>query len=142
MPHFETGKTVETQILHESRKMTIPLMRCQFLIPFADICDEIGAPTEALLTRFPLPASLEQKAENYIPILLAIRFTEAAQRSQGITDIGFQAARRLQFCHLSEKMGASIRFSPALFIALQQVRKCGSLEDTDGSGWQRGDGSA
>jgi hypothetical protein len=88
--------------------MTIlPLTRCQFLIPFAAICDEIGAPTEALLTKFRLPASLQEKAEHYVPILQAIRFAEAAQRSQGITDIGFQAARQLQFCHLSEKMAPS-----------------------------------
>ena len=31
----------------------IPLTRCQFLIPFAGIHDESGAPTAALLTRFP-----------------------------------------------------------------------------------------
>src|SRR6266481_4626038 len=115
--------------------MTIPLTRCQFLIPFAAICDAIGAPTEALLTKFRLPASLEEKPEHYIPILLAIRFAEAAQRSQGITDIGFQAARRLQFCHLSEKMRAIIRFSPTLFIALQQLCKWASLEDTILSMW-------
>jgi AraC-like DNA-binding protein len=113
----------------------LPLTRCQFLIPFAAICDEIGAPTEALLTKFRLPASLEEKAEHYIPILQAIRFAEAAQRSQGITDIGFQAARQLQFCHLSEKMRAIIRFSPTLFIALQQLCKWASLEDTTVSVW-------
>lgn len=116
--------------------MTIlPLTRCQFIIPFANICDEIGAPTEALLTRFRLPASLQEKAEHYIPILQAIRFAEAAQRSQGITDIGFQAARQLQFHHFSEKLRAIIRFSPTLFIALQQLCKWASLEDTNVSVW-------
>jgi AraC-like DNA-binding protein len=121
--------------------MTIPLTRCQFIIPFAAICDEIGAPTEALLTKFRLPPSLEEKPEHYIPILLAIRFAEAAQRAQGITDIGFQAARRLQFCHLSEKMRAIIRFSPTLFIALQQLCKWASLEDTNLSVWLERDDS-
>ena len=116
--------------------MTIlPLTRCQFIIPFAAICDAIGAPTEALLTKFRLPASLQEKAEHYIPILQAVRFAEAAQRSQGITDIGFQAARQLQFCHVSEKMRAIIRFSPTLFIALQQLCKWASLEDTTVSVW-------
>jgi len=113
----------------------LPLARCQFLIPFAAICDEIGAPTEALLTKFRLPASLEEKPEHYVPIPQALRFAEAAQRSQGITDIGFQATRRLQFCHLSEKMRAIIRFSPTLFIALQQLCKWASLEDTILSMW-------
>ncbi|MET4387399.1 AraC-like DNA-binding protein [Bradyrhizobium sp. F1.4.3] len=116
--------------------MTIlPLTRCQFIIPVAAICDEIGAPTEALLTKFRLPASLEEKPQHYIPMLQAIRFAEAAQRSQGITDIGFQTARRLQFCHLSEKLRASIRFAPTLFMALQQFCKWASLEDTILSMW-------
>lgn len=113
----------------------IPLTRCQFLMPFADICDEIGAPTEALLSKLRLPVSLEEKADHYIPIQLAIRFAETAQRSQGITDIGFQAARRLQFCHLSERLRTAIRFSPTLFVALQQLCKWVPLEDTNVSAW-------
>jgi len=113
----------------------LPLTRCQFLIPFADICDEIGAPTEALLNKLRLPVSLEEKADHYVPIQLAIRFAEIAQRSQGITDIGFQAARRLQFCHLSERLRTVIRFSPTLFIALQQLCKWLPLEDTNAIAW-------
>lgn len=108
----------------------IPLTRCQFLIPFAVIHNEIGAPTEALLARFRLPTSLEEKADHFIPILPAIRFAEAAQRSQGITDFGFQASRHLQFCHLSEKLRTIIGHSPTLFAALQQVCKWAPLEDT------------
>lgn len=115
--------------------MTIPLTRCQFIIPFAVVCDAIGAPTEALLTRFRLPASLGEKPEHYIPILLAVRFAEAAQRSQGIADIGFQAARQLHFGHTSEKLRAIIRFSPTLFVALQQLCKWASIEDTTVSVW-------
>lgn len=108
----------------------IPLTRCQFLIPFAVIHDEIGAPTETLLAKFRLPTSLEEKADHFIPILPAIRFAEAAQRSQGITDFGFQASRHLQFCHLSEKLRTIIGHSPTLFAALQQVCKWAPLEDT------------
>ena len=112
-----------------------PLTRCQFLIPFVDICDEIGAPTEALLGKLRLPVSLEEKANHYIPIQLAIRFAEVAQLSQGITDIGFLAARRLQFGHLSERLRTAIRFSPTLLIGLQQLCKWASLEDTNVSVW-------
>ncbi len=113
----------------------IPLTRCQFLIPFAIIHDEIGAPTEALLAKFRLPTSLEEKADHYVPILPAIRFAEAAQRSQGITDFGFQASRQLQFCHLSEKLRTIIGHSPTLFSALQQVCKWAPLEDTNLNMW-------
>ncbi len=113
----------------------IPLTRCQFVIPFADIHNEIGAPTAALLARFRLPTSLEEKAAHYIPILPAINFAEAAQRSQGITDFGFQAARRVQFCHLSKMLRAAVGHSPTLFTALQQVCKWARLEDTNLQMW-------
>ncbi len=113
----------------------IPLMRCQFLIPFADIHNEIGAPTTALLTKFRLPTSLEEKADHYVPILPAIRFAEAVQNSQGVTDIGFQVSRRLEFRHLSEKLRAVVGNSPTLLIALQQLCKWAQLEDTNLSAW-------
>jgi AraC-like DNA-binding protein len=108
----------------------IPLTRCQFLIPFTDILDEIGASTATLLAKFRLPTSLEEKADHFVPILPAIRFAEAAQRAQGITDFGFQAARRLQFCHLSERIRLLIGCSPTLLAALQQTCKWATLEDT------------
>lgn len=109
---------------------SIPLMRCQFLMPFVAIHNEIGAPTDALLARFRLPVSLEEKADHYVPLLPTIRFVETAQRSQGITDFGFQAVQQLQFCHLSEKLRTIIAHSPTLFVALQQMCKWAPLEDT------------
>jgi len=119
----------------------IPLTRCQFLIPFADILTDLGASTGSLLTKFRLPTSLEGKADHYVPILAAIRFAEAGQRMQGIPDFGFQAARCLQFCHLSEKLRTLIGHSPTLLVALQQVCKWAPLEDTVLSMWlERGDG--
>lgn len=107
----------------------IPLTRCQFLIPFAVIHGETGASTAPLLAKFGLPTSLEDKADHFIPLLRAIGFAEAAQRSQGIVDFGFQAAQRLQYCHLSEKLRTVINYSPTLLAALQQVCKWASVED-------------
>jgi AraC-like DNA-binding protein len=108
----------------------IPVTRCQFLIPFADIHNKIGASTAALLTKFHLPTSLEEKADHYVPLLQALRFADAAQRSQGIADIGFQASQRLHYCHLSERLRTIIGHSPTLFIALQRVCKWAPLENT------------
>ena len=108
---------------------SIPITRCQFLIPFTDIHDEIGAPTASLLEKFRLPSCLEEKADDFVPLLRAVSFAESAQRSQGIVDFGFQASRRLQFCHLSAKFRAMIGYSPTLFLALQQVCKWATLED-------------
>lgn len=107
----------------------IPLTRCQFLIPFTVIHDEIGASTAPLLAKFGLPTSIEEKADHFIPLLRAIGFAEAAQRSQGIVDFGFQASQRLQYCHLSEQLRTVIGYSPTLFSALQQVCKWATLED-------------
>lgn len=70
-----------------------------------------------------------------MPLLRAIEFAERAQRSQGIVDFGFQAARRLQFCHLSAQLRTVIGCSPTLFTALQQVCKLATLEDNVLSMW-------
>ncbi len=107
----------------------IPLTRCQFLIPFTVIHDELGASTAPLLAKFGLPTSVEEKADHFVPLLGAIGFAEAAQRSQGIVDFGFQASQRLQYCHLSDKLRTVIGYSPTLLTALQQVCKWASLED-------------
>lgn len=113
----------------------IHLTRCQFLIPFADILSEIGASTGSLLAKSRLPTSLEEKANHYIPILHAIDFAEIAQRSQGITDFGFHASRRLHYCHLSEKTRTLIGNAPTLLVGLQQACKWASLEDSNLSNW-------
>lgn len=109
----------------------IPLTRAQFLLPFAQIHDEIGGPTEALLARFRLPTDLDDKADHYVPILPAIEFAQAAQRAQGITDFGFQAARRVEFCHLSEKLRALIGHSSTLLTALRHLCRWAPVEDTN-----------
>lgn len=108
----------------------IPLTRCQFLIPFAEIHTEIGGPTSALLAKFRLPTCLEEKADHYVPLLPAVRFATAAQHAQGISDFAFWAAQRLAFDQLSEALRARIRHSPTLLFALQQVCKWAPVEDT------------
>jgi AraC-like DNA-binding protein len=118
----------------------LPLTRCQFLMPFSDILTDIGAPTGPLLEKFSLPSSLEEKCDLYVPLLPAIRFAEAAQRMQGIDDLGFLAARRLHFSHLSERIRTLIAYSPTLLVALQHVCKWAPLEDTILSIWIERDG--
>ena len=113
----------------------IHLTRCQFLIPFADILTESGASAGPLLEKTRLPASLEEKANHYVPILQAIDFAEIARRAQGITDFGFHASRRLHYCHLSEKTRTLIGHAPTLLVALQQACKWASIEDSNLSNW-------
>ncbi|MGW9331156.1 helix-turn-helix domain-containing protein [Bosea sp. NPDC055594] len=120
----------------ESHSMgEIPLTRCQVLIPFAAILDDLGAPSASLLSRFRLPSSLVEKADHYVPILPAIRFAEAAQRAQGIVDFGFQASREMHFGLLSEKLRTVIGHAPTLLVALQQACKWASVEDTNLKLW-------
>ena len=113
----------------------IPLTRGQFLLPFASILDDIGAPTETLLERSRLPSSLAEKSDLYLPLLPALRFVETAQRTQGIEDFGFLAARRLYFSHLREKTRALIAHSPTLLVALRHACHWASREDTILSMW-------
>jgi len=113
----------------------IPLTRCQLLLPFVWILDEIGAPTASFLGKFRLPSSLEDKGDLYLPLLPAIRFMETARRSQGIEEFGFQASQRLHFLHLREKTRALIAHSPTLLVALRHACRWASLEDTVLSMW-------
>jgi AraC-like DNA-binding protein len=113
----------------------IPLTRGQFLLPFVSILDEIGAPTETLLERSRLPSSLAEKSDLYLPLVPALRFVETAQRTQGIEDFGFLAARRLHFSHLREKTRALIAHSPTLLVALRHACHWASREDTILSMW-------
>jgi AraC-like DNA-binding protein len=113
----------------------IPLTRGQFLLPFVSILDDIGAPTETLLERSRLPSSLAEKSDLYLPLLPALRFVETAQRTQGIEDFGFLAARRLHFSHLREKTRTLIAHSPTLLVALRHACHWASREDTILSMW-------
>ncbi|MBP2511668.1 MULTISPECIES: helix-turn-helix transcriptional regulator [Agrobacterium] len=117
----------------------IPVTRSQFLLPFLGILDEIGAPTNSLLGKFRLPSFLETKSNLYIPLLPTIRFVETAQRSQGITDFGFLASKRLHFSHLNEKTRALIAHSPTLLVALRHACNWASREDTILNMWMEWD---
>lgn len=108
----------------------IPLTRCQFLIPFVDVLSDMGAACEPLLDKFRLPTSVVEKAQLFIPLLPTIQFAQAAQQAQDIADFGFQAARQLQLCHLSEQMLTMLGHAPTLYVALQQVCKWAPFEDT------------
>lgn len=113
----------------------IPLTRSQFLLPFMGILDELGAPTNSLLKKAQLPSSLDTTSDLYIPVLPAIRFIETSQNSQGITDFGFLAGKRLHFSHLREKTRALIAHSPTLLVALRHACNEASKEDTILSMW-------
>ena len=113
----------------------ITLTRCQFLLPFTGVLDDIGAPTSSLLERFRLPSSLGEKSDLYVPLMPAIRFMETAQKSQGIEEFGFLASQRLHFSHLREKTRALIAHSPTLLVALRHACRWASREDTILSMW-------
>lgn len=78
-PHAENVENhAELNFCARTKMTVLPLTRCQFIIqlslPFVmRSVLQLGR----LLTKFRLPASLEEKPE-HIPILLAVRFAEAA----------------------------------------------------------------
>ncbi|MGE8454863.1 MAG: AraC family transcriptional regulator ligand-binding domain-containing protein, partial [Pseudomonadales bacterium] len=99
----------------------LPLVRCQFLLPFAAIHNSLGAPTESLLDKFKLPLLLHGKGDNYIPARNAIYFIEAAARTQGISDFGYLAAQSLKFEQWHPNARTLILQSPTLLYALRAV---------------------
>jgi AraC-like DNA-binding protein len=108
----------------------IPLTRCQFLMPFADLHSGIGGPTASLLAKFRLPTSLQEKAHLFVPLLPAVRFAVAAQDKQGLSELAFRAAQLTSFEHLSEVTRTRIHHAPTLLVALQHACRWASLEDT------------
>ena len=106
----------------------VPLARCVFLMPFVSILDGAGAPSRKLLDEFRLPTHPQDKIDDYMPLLPALRFMTTAQHSQGIKDFGFLAARQMSFKTLSERMKTAVRHSPSLFVALQHWCRLVQLE--------------
>jgi AraC-like DNA-binding protein len=108
----------------------IVLARCGLFVPFVHILNDIGAPAERMLSKFKLPTHPEEKPDDYFPLFPALRFATTAQASQGITDFGFQAVRRLHLGHVSDPLQAAVRHAPTLLAALQQWCRFVQLEDT------------
>ncbi|WIW44623.1 helix-turn-helix domain-containing protein [Bradyrhizobium sp. 62B] len=108
----------------------IPLTRCQFILPFANLHSSVGGPTASLLAKFQLPTSLEEKPHLFVPLLPAVRFAVAAQDKQGLSELAFRAAQLTSFEHLSEVTRTRIRHAPTLLVALQHACRWASLEDT------------
>jgi len=113
----------------------IPLTRCVFLMPFAEILSEAGAPTATLLEKFRLPTAFEEHYDHFVPILPAIEFAAAGQRSQGIVDLGYLAGRRIGFCDLTELLQSAVLQSPTLLAALKKLVKLAPIEDTNLRVW-------
>jgi len=107
----------------------VPLTRCVFLVPFANILDEIGAPTPSLLAKFHLPTHLHEKPKHYAPLFPALRWVATAEVSQGLTDFGFLAGRRLGFEALNDRFKTTVRHAPTLLAALQSFCRFVRLED-------------
>lgn len=114
---------------------TIPITRSLFLLPFVGILDEIGAPSGSLLEKFRLPLNLNEKSSFYIPLLPALSFIEAAQKSQDLEDFSFLAGQRLHFSHLRERTKALVAHSPTLLVALRHACYWASREDSMLSMW-------
>jgi len=107
----------------------IPLTRCVFLVPFANILDEVGAPTRSLLAKHQLPTSLDEKPKHYVPLFPALRWVTSAELSQGLTDFGFLAGRRLGFEVLNDRFKTTVRHAPTLLAALRSFCRFVQLED-------------
>ncbi|MEL7551486.1 helix-turn-helix transcriptional regulator [Pseudomonas protegens] len=109
----------------------IALTRGQFLFPFAQVLEEVGAPTASLLEKHKLPSLLEGNVNDYVAIRSAIQFAEAAGRIQGIPDFGHLVARDATFDYLSERLRTQVVCSPTLYSALTTLCANAHLEDTN-----------
>lgn len=109
----------------------IPLTRGQFLLPFVQILDTLGAPVESLLEKYKLPPSIEKCTTDYLPIRNCLQFAEKTSYSQGISDFGYLVSREANFNYLSERNRKMVRNSSSLFSALKNLCANAHLEDTN-----------
>jgi AraC-like DNA-binding protein len=72
----------------------IAFTRASGLIPSIAFLDEIGAPTERLLSRAGISAAWLEDLETLVPLHLAHALIELAARSQGVEDLAVVVGRR------------------------------------------------
>ena len=79
--------------LSQARTKPVPFVRAAGARPIVDFLAQLGAPVESLWERAKLPAKALDDRDRFIPLQLAINFTEEASRIEGIDDLGILAAQ-------------------------------------------------
>lgn len=79
----------------------IPLARSEGIVPFVTFLDEIGAPTERLLTQARLSPDALDRPGALFPLHQGMRFLDDAARKQGISNIGLVVGRQTRVGDLS-----------------------------------------
>ncbi|MDF1586802.1 helix-turn-helix transcriptional regulator [Marinimicrococcus flavescens] len=97
----------------------ILLARAAYLILFIDVLRKLGAPVDRELCRAGLPSGCEEQPDAYIPMLPALRFIGRMERSEGIEDLGAEAAQRVSMALLDGRTAVAIDRAPTLHAALR-----------------------
>jgi len=102
----------------ESGLAPVPFTRASGLHPFVRFLDDLGAPTDRLLTEVKLARSALHDGDALIPLLPAYRFAEKAARTQGIVDLGLQVGLRTSAFDLGS-YGGLLRHCVSVYDYLQ-----------------------
>ena len=105
------------------------LARLAYLQVFADVAREIGVPLTRELKRARLPILLEEQLDHYFPVLQGIHFVGNVERQEGIDDLGFRAAQRLNCHYLSGDGGLLVQATSTLYDLLERFGRLLPLEN-------------
>lgn len=113
----------------------VPTLRSAHLSPYLEFCYDKGLPSEQLLNKFRLPATLDAQAEARLSVLPALKFLVYLERSAGVRDIGILASKYVSLDLLKPANRRSVLTAPTLGEALNAFMAGATLESSAVSGW-------
>lgn len=108
----------------------IPITRFAYLSLYLDVLSSSGVPIERELERAKLPHVIGGAPDDYVSNILAVAFLRRCERSVGIEDLGFLAARRLRLGALSDRVRRALSSQPTLRAVLCRLVYEVPIEDS------------
>jgi AraC-like DNA-binding protein len=109
----------------------IMLARAAYLRLFTQIAHEIGTPVARELRRARLPTQLGDRPDAYVAVPKALGFARSIERREGIDDLGFLAAQRVECSSLGSHCAGLFRNASTLHDLLRQFARLAPLENTN-----------
>ncbi|MEJ2132128.1 MAG: AraC family transcriptional regulator ligand-binding domain-containing protein [Gammaproteobacteria bacterium] len=113
---------------------SIPLIRASYVYPTTSLLAERGAPVCPMIKEAGLPSIVLELSDEFVPQLGARRLMELAYTRWGMTDVGLEAARRLDRATLSPLVSA-MAGAPTMHAALEALCPAIAADNTHARYW-------
>ena len=98
----------------------IPMVRANAILPFVAFLEHVGAPADRVFAAVGLSPRLVSEPETLLPLHKALKFLEAAARSEGLETLGLAVGLRAPFETLG-RFARVVRGVPTLQSALSRL---------------------